>query len=94
MIIVACLYLSSRFASSRLLEWLNKTGQLSLTLYVAHVLVGMGFLEAIGYMENQSIVFSLCCALVLSSLGVAFSVLWLKYFRSGPLEMAFRNVTR
>ncbi|PCH63549.1 MAG: hypothetical protein COC19_00930 [SAR86 cluster bacterium] len=90
-IIIGCLYLSERFVESKLLSWLYKTGQLSLTLYIAHVIIGMGFLESVGRLENQNIAFSLFSALIFCVFGILFSVLWLKYFKTGPLEWLFRK---
>jgi len=91
-VLIACLYLSERFSASRLIKWLVQTGQLSLTLYVAHVIIGMGFLEAIGRLENQTINFSLISAFVFCVWGIFFSTFWLKYFKVGPLEWLFRKV--
>ncbi len=91
-IIIFCLYLSERFAESKLTTWLYKTGQLSLTLYVAHVIVGMGILESVGRLDNQTINFSLFSSFVFCVFGITFSVIWLKYFKVGPLEWIFRKV--
>jgi uncharacterized membrane protein YeiB len=91
-IIICCLYLSERFSESKLAIWLYKTGQLSLTLYVSHVIVGMGVLEAAGHLENQTIGFSLLSTLIFCIFGITLSVLWLKYFKTGPLEWFFRKI--
>jgi uncharacterized protein len=91
-VLVACLYFSERFSESNISKWLYKTGQLSLTLYVAHVIIGMGILESIGWLENQTINFSLLSALTFCVCGTVFSVVWLKFFKTGPLEWIFRKV--
>jgi uncharacterized membrane protein YeiB len=91
-VLVGCLYFSERFSESKLNKWLIKTGQLSLTLYVAHIIVGMGFLELIGRLENQTIDFSLLSAFIFCVCGIGFSAVWLKYFKVGPLEWLFRKV--
>lgn len=91
-VIIGCLYFAERCANSRINQWLSQTGQLSLTLYIAHVIIGMGILESIGRLENQSIYFSLFSALVFCGGGVVFSVVWLKFFKMGPLEWVFRKV--
>ena len=91
-VLVACLYFSDRFSESKINKWLCKTGQLSLTLYVAHVIIGMGTLESIGRLENQTINFSLVSALIFCVCGIVFSVVWLKFFKTGPLEWIFRKV--
>ncbi len=90
--LIACLYFSERFSESNINKWLYKTGQLSLTLYVSHVIIGMGTLEFMGRLENQTIEFSLLSAVVFCISGTIFSVFWLKYFKTGPLEWVFRRV--
>lgn len=92
LIIVACLFFSERFGNSRLQSWLSQTGQLSLSLYVAHVIIGMGTLEAFGYLKHQSIEFSLLSAVAFCLAGMVFSVIWLRYFKAGPLEALFRKL--
>jgi uncharacterized protein len=93
-VVLACLKLSSAMPTSRVIEWISKTGQLTLTLYVAHVIVGMGTLEAIGLLYNQSINFSLFAALVFSITSIIFSVLWLNRFKAGPLETIFKKLSQ
>jgi uncharacterized protein len=91
-VLVACLYFSEKFFESNLNKWLYQTGQMSLTLYVAHVIIGMGFLESIGRLENQTINFSLFSALIFCVCGIVFSVAWFKFFKTGPLEWIFRKL--
>jgi len=90
--LVTCLYFSEKYSESNIVRWLYQTGKVSLTLYVAHVIIGMGLLESIGMLENQTINFSLLSALIFCIFGVFFSVIWLKFFKTGPLEWIFRKV--
>jgi uncharacterized membrane protein YeiB len=94
LILLACLKLGSVFPSSRVISFLSNTGQLTLTLYVAHVVIGMGVLEATGLLNNQSIQVSLLATLVFSLASIVFSVFWLKHFQTGPLEWVFKKLTR
>jgi len=91
-VLVGSLYFSQRFSKSTINRWLYQTGQLSLTLYVAHVIIGMGILESIGRLDNETIDFSLLSALIFCVCGIGFSVAWLKCFKTGPLEWIFRKV--
>lgn len=91
-VLIGCLYFSERFSKANINKWLYSTGQLSLTLYVAHVIIGMGFLESIGRLENQTINFSLLSSLIFCVFGICFSLFWLKYFKVGPLEWLFRKI--
>lgn len=92
LVLIGCLYFSEKYPNNLITRLLYQTGQCSLTLYVAHVIVGMGFLEAIGRLENQSITFSLICALLFCFLSIFFCNFWLKRFKAGPLEWCFRKL--
>jgi len=91
-VLIGCLYFSDKFSENNIHKWLCQAGQLSLTLYVAHVILGMGALESMGLLVNQTINFSLFSALIFCVCGIVFSVIWLKYFKTGPLEWLFRKV--
>ncbi|PHR25841.1 MAG: hypothetical protein COA36_13305 [Desulfotalea sp.] len=91
-VLVGCLYLSDKFRESNIIIWLCQTGQLSLTLYVAHVILGMGVLDGMNRLNNQTIDFSLLSSLIFCVCAIVFSVFWLKHFKSGPLEWIFRKV--
>lgn len=73
-------------------EWLAAPGRMALTLYMAHILLGMGTLEAMGQLDG-----SLTPQAIFGfSLGFcAFSMLltwvWNLMSRSGPLEMLMRK---
>lgn len=69
-------------------------GRQSLTLYIAHILIGMGLLEALGLLNGsllapQIVTFAgLFCGV--SSL---YALLWARRFKRGPLEALMRKVT-
>ncbi len=92
MVLVVCLMLADRFSKTPWIRWLKQTGQLSLTLYAAHVIIGMGILEELGMLPEPNIMWALISAVIFSILGVLFSVLWLKRWRQGPLEWCFRKL--
>jgi uncharacterized protein len=94
LVLLACLQLTVATPRYRLIEWLSKTGQLTLTLYIAHVVIGMGVLEAVGLLYNQSIIFSLLASLVFCVASVVFSVFWFKYFKVGPLEAILKKLSQ
>lgn len=94
-IISACILIAKRFNNSVIIDALNKTGQLALTFYVAHVIIGMGIIETINPSKigNYSIEFSFVYAFVFSTLCVLFAIIWRKYNKVGPLEWLMRKVT-
>jgi len=92
-LIAAMVALGERHRGASWLSPFLATGQLALTLYVAHVVVGMGVLEILGRLEGQTLPFSLFCAGFFCLCAMLFSALWLRKFRHGPLEALLRART-
>jgi uncharacterized membrane protein YeiB len=94
-IISLCIFIARKFEKNMLIIALNKTGQLALTFYVAHVILGMGIVQVINpeKMGNYSIEFSVLYAFIFSLFSVIFAIVWTKYKKSGPLEWVMRKLT-
>ena len=92
-VIMICLELTLRYPEARILNPLVATGQLALTLYVAHVVIGMGFLESIGRLENQTLFFATASAIVFTALSILFSYIWRQRYQRCPLEWGMRKIT-
>lgn len=92
-VIAAMVALGLRHGQAGWLRPLVATGQLALSLYVAHVILGMGTLEAMGRLENQTLPFALLAAAVFCSAGVLFAHLWRRRFDRGPVEAVMRRLT-
>lgn len=92
LVLLGCIKFTQAFPISRINGWLSETGQLSLTLYVAHVIIGMGVLETFGLLYNQNIQVSLIASLLFCITSVVFSVFWLNRFKLGPLEWVFKKL--
>jgi len=73
-------------------EPLVSTGQLALTIYLAHVFVGMGVLEAMERLENQTLEWALTTSFVFCSAAILFSWAWRRRYQRGPLEWVMRRV--
>ena len=67
-------------------------GRLALTIYVAHVLLGLGVLEAIGFLEGQTLPFAVATSVGFYALAVTGAGLWTKRFERGPLEWLMRKI--
>ena len=68
------------------------TGQLALTLYVAHLIIGGGvqkLLEAL----DKTLPFAIGSAVIFCICAVIFSYFWRKRFERGPLEWGIRRIT-
>jgi uncharacterized protein len=92
-IVAAFVEIGLRCGSHRWIRPFVATGQLALTLYVAHVAIGMGMLEAIGRLDDQTLAFSLLASGVFFALSVVFSYSWRCRFKRGPIEMLMRYFT-
>jgi len=94
-VISACILLAQKYENSKIIRTLNKTGQLALTFYVAHVIFGMGIMEQISSIKlgEYSIEFSVIYALLFSLSCILFAKIWLRSKKSGPIEWMMRKLT-
>ena len=92
-IIMLSLEATLRWPDAAWVQPIIHTGQLALTLYVAHVVVGMGILEANGRLEDQTLSFAVVTGTVFFALCILFAHLWRKRFQRGPLEWVMRKLT-
>ncbi len=91
--VTVCAALGIRYRDSAWMKPLVATGQMALTLYVAHVVIGMGILEAAGVLDNQSLAVAFSSAVIFCVAGVVFAATWRLRFRRGPLEWVMRSLT-
>jgi uncharacterized protein len=92
-VIGLCVMAAEKFPEARWRPPLVATGQLALTLYLAHVLVGLAPLELLGLPGGHgSLTFSIVWATAFGAGAVLFASLWRRRFARGPLEMLMRRV--
>jgi len=89
-IILLCVEAGLRWPAARPVWWAAATGELALTVYFGHVLVGMGVLEAMGRLGSQTLGFAVGAAAVFSACAVVFVVVWRGSHRRGPVEWLMR----
>ena len=68
-------------------QWLAIPGRQTLTLYVAHILIGMGLLEAMGKLDgslSSPMIFTI--AILFATLTSLYAQLWSRINPRGPLE--------
>ena len=92
-VIAAMVSLGLRYREKSWLRPFIATGQLALSLYIGHVVVGMGALEAFGRLEKQTLPFSILASMIFCVAGVLFASLWRKRFKRGPVEAVMRFLT-
>lgn len=67
-------------------------GRMTLSLYVAHILLGMGTLEAMGALNGTAHTETvLACAAAFLIVSTIFAHIWFKGFDQGPLESLMRK---
>jgi len=74
--------------------WLATPGRQTLTLYVAHILIGMGILEAIGRLDgslSSPAIFTI--AIAFATLTSLYAHAWSRINSRGPLEALMRKIT-
>lgn len=92
-IISLCVTLAEQCHGKWWMKPLIATGQLGLTNYVAHVVIGMGILEELDLLGNGSLPFALGCAVTFCFAALLFSHFCLLKFSRGPLEWCMRKIT-
>ncbi|NEW06541.1 DUF418 domain-containing protein [Paenibacillus sp. SYP-B3998] len=91
LVILLCLYLAESKHARGVINALIQTGQMALTHYVTHVVVGLGTLKLFGYLENGSLIFSTLYAVAYFVALIMFSLAWKIKFKAGPLELILRK---
>ncbi|WP_339275943.1 DUF418 domain-containing protein [Paenibacillus sp. FSL W8-0426] len=90
-VLALCIQLAEQWKDRKSLQVLASTGQLSLTHYVAHVVIGLAPFQLLGILENGSVILSTIHACLFYAAAVAFSVYWNKRHSRGPLELLMRK---
>ncbi|NDJ85944.1 MAG: DUF418 domain-containing protein [Chloroflexi bacterium] len=95
MIVVLLLVeLSQHFGSSRWWRVLATTGQFALTLYVAHIVIGMGIIQTLGWIDSgQPLGLATLYSLAFYAGCITFVGLWHMKFQRGPFEALLRHIT-
>ena len=92
-VVAACLILADRPKLKRLLSPLCATGRTAVTLYVAHVLLGMGVLRLMGRLSGQTLEYAVVAALIFCAASIPFAWIWHRRFKNGPIESVLRKVS-
>ncbi len=87
-----CLLAGDRLAGWGVTALLAPAGRQSLTLYMAHIVLGMGTLDTLGLLGGQPVTVSLAASLIFCILAVVYARLWSARFRHGPVEALMRKL--
>ncbi|WP_166415631.1 DUF418 domain-containing protein [Cochlodiniinecator piscidefendens] len=87
-----CLLISQHLKPNGILHILVPAGRQTLTLYIAHIFVGMGTLEALGMLGHQTVGKALMASLLFCLLATVYALIWARWFKRGPIEMVMRKL--
>jgi len=90
-VISLSMMLADRCGNARWLKPHLAVGQTTLSLYVAHIIVGTLFLKAIETREMELLFFPVWGTIAFYTSALLFSYYWIKRFRKGPLELFMRK---
>ncbi|MBE9916720.1 DUF418 domain-containing protein [Paenibacillus donghaensis] len=92
-VIMLSFMIVERSGESRITRGFIHTGQLSLSHYLGHVLIGLGLLETVKVLDNGSLAFAIAYGCGYFLLAVIFSYWWRKKWTRGPVEWIMRKLT-
>jgi uncharacterized protein len=91
-VIGLCLRFSSQLEKFGILQLVTPAGRQTLSLYIAHILVGMGTLEALGMLGGQSLGTAIIASVLFCVMAAIYAFIWARFFRRGPIEALMRRV--
>ncbi len=91
-VIGLCLRFSDQLEKLGLLHVVTPAGRQTLSLYIAHILVGMGTLEGLGMLGGQSLVTALFASALFCVIATIYALIWHRFFKRGPIEALMRRV--
>ncbi|MBB4265421.1 DUF418 domain-containing protein [Roseospira visakhapatnamensis] len=92
LVIGLCLLGAPRLARLGVVAVLAPAGRQTLTLYIAHILIGMGTLEALGLLGGQPLPVALGAAAAFCALSVVYALAWSRWIGRGPVEAVMRRL--
>lgn len=96
MVISLCMWIRPRLFESELVKALTATGQLSLTIYIVHILIGYSILQMWKSHSSADIdagLWVFICGLLFCIAVTPMAYVWCRHFQRGPLEGIMRRLT-
>ena len=91
-VIGLCLRSAAWLDRNGVLAIVTPAGRQTLTLYVAHIVVGMGSLELLGMIGGQTIHTAILTSTVFCLMTVVYAYYWSRSFKYGPIETLMRRI--
>lgn len=92
-VIVVSLMFTSSHPSNFLTQMCIPTGQLALSIYVAHATLGLAFLDEMYFSYGESATLASTVAVAFCFVSTVFAVIWRRFFERGPIEFVMRKFT-
>lgn len=92
-ILVIILKVTEKAQSFWLWKVIIPSGQMTLTHYIGHIVIGLSILDILGQIENQQLPFIYIFSAGFYIGSVIFSVLWKLKFDRGPIEWLVRKLS-
>lgn len=79
----------------RILAPFQSIGRMALSIYMAHIFLGLGILEGLGFLEKDThpAITPFIASIVFITLSMVFAFVWFRYRRAGPLEYLMRRLS-
>jgi len=106
-IVICCsLYLNEFWKDNLLSKIFSRIGQMSLTIYLAHIILGFGFylifirkiftfdipqLHKSLFLYKENVIYSFLMVFIFFTLSGFFAYFWKEKFKQGPLELLMRK---
>lgn len=90
-ILILCMEFTEKWKNTVLERWMVPLGQLALSHYFGHVVIGMGLLVIMEMLHEQDLAFSIMFTTGYAIFATVSSYLWKKRFKRGPLETVMRK---
>ncbi len=91
-VIGLCLRFAYWFDRIGVLGLVTPAGRQTLTLYIAHIVVGMGTLQALGMLIDQTGMIAFIAAALFCVIALIYAWIWGQFFKRGPIEALMRKV--
>jgi uncharacterized membrane protein YeiB len=91
-IIGLCLRISQWCQQIGILQVIAPAGRQTLTLYIAHILIGMGTMEELGLLGSESLPTAVSAGLIFCIVAVVYAYFWSRKFKRGPIEFVMRKI--
>ncbi len=93
MVVALCLLVTPYLKRLNVLDLFTRPGRQTLTLYVAHIYLGMGAMEALGLLGDQNIETAMLASLLFGLVAILYAWFWQLFFTRGPMENLMRKLT-